>query len=319
MHTDILGSRQLRHFLTVYELGSIGQAAERLFLTQPALSKSIRMLEDHLGMRLFERTTRGVVATVYGEALALHARQIAAQIRHAEAQLSSLAGTGSGRVSIGGGPSTTTEFLPSATRRIVESGLDIELSVTEGLVDDLIPALRRGELDLAIGSWPVIAEPTFVTEVLATDRIRVVVREDHPLAGRPVEISDLLEYPWALPPSSQRWRQQLEEQFLTRGLNAPTPRAVSNSASYIKALLLQGEYLSFLPGLLVRGSGLAALDVELPAFSADITLTYKERSLRETTVRAVADILREVGAEFSNDDMNRRPKGRSSERKANAA
>ena len=119
----MLESKRLKHFLTVYELGSIGQAAEKLLLTQPALSKSIRLLEDSLGVRLFERTTLGVVPTVFGKALALHAKAIEAEVRHAEAQIASLRGLAAGRVAVGVGPSVATSLMPLATKRLSAGGL----------------------------------------------------------------------------------------------------------------------------------------------------------------------------------------------------
>ena len=111
----MIESRRLRHFLAVFELGSIGQAADKLLLTQPALSKSLRSLEDELGARLFDRTPMGVVATVFGEALAMHAKAIEAQLRSAEAAIGALRGKAKGRVTVGIGPSVAPSLMPQAT------------------------------------------------------------------------------------------------------------------------------------------------------------------------------------------------------------
>jgi DNA-binding transcriptional LysR family regulator len=300
----MLESRRLKHFLTIYELGSIGQAAEKLLLTQPALSKSVRLLEDSLGVQLFERTTLGVVPTVFGKALALHAKAIEAQVRHAEAQIASLRGTAKGQVTVGIGPSIASAIMPIATLRIQERQLGIELSVTEGLVDDLIPALRRGEIDLAIGGWPKVADPAFTAEVVGWDRIQVFARRGHPLVGRPVELTELLDHPWALPPSSQRWRQQLDEFFFAQGLSPPKPAVVSNSASYLKSLMLKGDYLSFLPGQVAAASeALLPLELQLPRLTAEVSLTYKERTLLNTACLQVAETLREVAAEVCDSNI----------------
>jgi DNA-binding transcriptional LysR family regulator len=295
----MLESRRLRHFLTTYELGSIGQAAEKLLLTQPALSKSIRQLEDDLGVRLFDRTPLGVMPTVYGNALALHAKAIEAQVRQAEAQLQSLRGVAKGVVTIGIGPSVATYMMPLATSRLQKLQPGIELSVTEGLVDDLIPALRRGEIKLAVGAWPRIADPAFSTEVLLKDEIKVWAAADHPLVGRPVELHELITYPWALPPSNQRWRQQLEEQFFERGLSPPKPAVVSNSSTFLRSLLKGGEYLSFLPRQLIgQDESLATIQVELSPFEPETSVTFKERSLNEPTVLEVIQVLRSVASEM---------------------
>lgn len=298
MPGSILESRRLRHFLTVHELGSIGQAAEQLLLTQPALSKSIRMLEEGLGVTLFERTPMGVVATVHGEALAMHARAISAQVSRAELQIARLNDSGSGRISLGVGPSIAPQLMPQATARLRARMPAIELSVTEGLVDELIPALRRGEIDLAIGSWPKVADTAFTSETLTTDRIVVCAGSAHPLAGHQVEVHELVGYDWALPPATQRWRLQLGEQFLARGLDVPAAAVTSNSASYLCALVQSGEYLSFLPQMLVASHGLQALLVDLPELRADISVTFQPRKLHDAPVAMLAEILREIGAEL---------------------
>ncbi len=295
----MLESRRLRHFLTIFELGSIGQAADKLLLTQPALSKSMRQLEGDLGVRLFDRTALGVVPTVFGNALALHAKAIVAQVREAEAQISSLRGLAKGIVTIGIGPSVATGLMSHATISLQKLQPDIDLSVTEGLVDDLIPALRRNEIRLAVGAWPRVADPAFTTEVLLTDVTHIWAHAGHPLVGRRIEPFELIEARWVSPPASQRWRQQMEEQFFALGLSPPKPLVVSNSATFLKALLRGGDYLAMLPSHLIsEEDGLVPLDVALEPLRPEITLTYKARSLTDPAVLEVVQTLRAVAAEM---------------------
>lgn len=298
----MLESRRMRHFLAVYELGSIGRACEKLLLTQPALSKSIRQLEDELGVRLFDRTPMGVVPTIFGNALALHAKSIEAQIRNAEAQISSLKGKAHGHVTVGIGPSVARNIMPAATTTLRSLQPGIALTVIEGLVDDLLPRLRRGELDLMIGSWPRIADPMFTTEIVLVDRLEVVARTDHPLAGRPVPRNELLNYPWALPPASQKWRQALDDLFLQRGLEPPKPQVVSNSSSFLEALIRSSDSLSFLPRQLLdleTDNGLTTLDVEMERLEPEISMSFRERALLDTSICEVVQVLRSIGADFS--------------------
>ncbi len=298
----MLESRRLRHFLAVYELGSIGQASEKLLLTQPALSKSIRQLEDELGVRLFDRTPMGVVPTVFGNALALHAKSIEAQIRNAEAQISSLKGKAQGHVTVGIGPSVARNIMPSATRTLRSLQPGIALTVIEGLVDDLLPRLRRGELDLMVGSWPRISDPMFTTEVVLVDRLEVIARVGHPLGGRPVQRNELLEFPWALPPASQKWRQSLDELFIERGLEPPKPQVVSNSAGYLQSLIRSSDYLSFLPRQLLdleSSDGFITLDVEMARLDPEISMSFRERALLNASICEVVQVLRSIGTDFT--------------------
>jgi len=154
----MLESKRLRHFLAAFELGSIGQAADKLLLTQPALSKSLRQLEDELGVRLFDRTPLAVMPTVYDETLAMHAKGIDAGLRGAAQAILRMRGASKGTVRVGVGPSVAPNLMPLATIGLHALHPGIELTVTEGLVDEMIPRLRRNELDLAVGAWPRVAD-----------------------------------------------------------------------------------------------------------------------------------------------------------------
>ncbi len=298
-----MDTRRLRHFISVYECGSIGQAAERLLLTQPALSKSIRHLERELDAQLFERTPLGMVPTHYGEALAHHARVIQAEIRKAEYEIGRLRGVAEGELSVGIGPSIATNLMPAATVRLVEANPEVRMTVTEGLVDDLIPALRRGELDMVIGAWPILQEPEFATETILTDRVAVYAGENHPLVTKKdTNFADLSEAAWALPPDTQHWRQRMEDIFIAQGLSAPEPMIVTNSGSFLRYLTATGRFLSFLPEQLI------ALDLKqgtlhrLPTplgFEAKISLSYRaNRPLTpagQALIQAINQVVSDLG------------------------
>lgn len=296
---ELLDSRRLRHFLAVYDLRSIGQAAEKLFLTQPALSKSIRQLEEDLGAKLFNRTPLGVVPTVYGETLAQHARVIRSEMRHAETEIANLRGAVKGHVTVGVGPSVATYLMPLATQRVRKQKPGIRFTIIEGLVDNIIPALRRGEIDLAVGTWPRVADSDLTAEVLVRDRVCVVAGPRHPLTRRKrVELSELLDYPWILPPETQRLRQLLEETFLAQGLSPPVPSVNSNSASFIRSALLDQQSLSFLPLQSLptrsRTTSLVAINVDGLARDVDVTITYRERAVLAPAAQVLIGALREV-------------------------
>jgi DNA-binding transcriptional LysR family regulator len=296
---ELLDSRRLKHFLAVYDLRSIGQAAEKLFLTQPALSKSIRQLEEDLEVKLFDRTPLGVVPTVYGDALAQHARVIRSEMRHAETEIANLRGAVKGHVTVGCGPSVAASLMPLATEKLRKAKPGIRFTIIEGLVDTILPALRRGEIDLAVGAWPRPADSDVTAETLVRDRVCVVAGPRHVLTrNRTVELSDLLEFPWVLPPESQRFRQLLEETFLAKGLSPPTPSVTSNSATFIRTMLLDNLSLSFLPmqslPLKTRSSTLVALPVAGLSREIEVTITFRERAVIPPAVHALIAALREV-------------------------
>lgn len=297
----VMDTRRLRHFLTVYQLGSIGHAAEHLPITQPALSKSIRQLETDLGCELFERTPSGVVPTVFGEALAHHARTIEAEMASAKARLAELSGGSSGEVRVGVGPSIAVNLMPRATARMQEDRPGVRMEVHEGLVDTLLPSLRRGELDMVVGLWPRTLEREFEVVTLFNDVIGVLAAAGHPLAGkrRRVGLGALREHPWALPPRSQRWRQSLDEHFLAAGLPPPAPQVESNSSAYLKSLILGGRTLSYLPSQLIRAGEqedeIVVLDADVPVLRPPVTVTYREAAIRSPACAHMVTVLRQVG------------------------
>ena len=298
---ELLDSRRLKHFLAVYDLRSIGQAAERLFLTQPAISKSLRNLEEDLTVKLFDRTPLGVVPTVYGDALAQHARLIRSEMRHAETEIANLRGAVKGHVTVGVGPSIAAGIMPLATHLLRKSKPGIRLTITEGLVDSLLPALRRGEIDLAVGAWPRPADKDISAETLVRDRVCVVAGPRHTLARKKiVQLSDLLEYPWVLPPETQRFRQLLEETFIAQGLPPPIPSVTSNSATFIRTVLLDNQSLSFLPlqSLAVRRQTRTLVPLGVAGLSreVDVTIAFRERAVLSSASHALIAALREVAS-----------------------
>lgn len=295
--------RRVRQFLHVYEHGTIGQASLELNVTQPALSKSLRSLEADLNVKLFERTPLGVVPTVYGEALALHAKAIQAELRSALAQIDYMRGATRGHVVIGIGPSMAPNIMPLATARLLAVRPGISLSVREGLADELVPLLRRGEIDLAIGTWDHSGEADLVNEVVHRDRLHVIAGRAHPLANGSATLAELQRHPWVLPPQNQAWRKRLDELFIAQGLAPIVAGVESNSSTYIKALLADDHFLSFLPRQSafeeLRTGHLAIVDCVDIDLSSDISLTYRERAVLSPASQLLISELRALGRELS--------------------
>src|SRR6266550_6342289 len=104
--------RHLRDMLAVMEEGSLGKAAQRLNISQPALSKSIQRLEEHLGVRLFERETRGMKPTFYADSLRGYAKAACVGMAEAESQIAALRNGTEGIITVAGPPLIVTELLP---------------------------------------------------------------------------------------------------------------------------------------------------------------------------------------------------------------
>ncbi len=294
-----MDTRRLRHFLAVFETGSICQAATTIHLTQPALTKSIKQLEELLGVQLFDRTPLGVVPTVFAEALAPHAKAIQTEIRAAEMQLSLLSGSSAGHVIVGIGPSIAANLMPLLTAHLYKHKPGIRVTVVEGLLENIIPAVRCGELDLAITAWPSGPDPDLTSEVVFRDQIAIICGYDHPLAARQlVTAKELLDFPWALPSQKVAWRHYFDQVFTEEGLAPPIPTVTSTSAIFLRALLQHENFLSFLPRRLVLPEEEAGSIVSLPVANStlniDVTLTYRHRTALTPAARSMIHVLREL-------------------------
>jgi DNA-binding transcriptional LysR family regulator len=299
----LLDWRRVRQFLYAYERGSIGQAAQELNVTQPALSKSLRSLEQDLQVKLFERTPLGVVPTVFGEALALHAKAIQSELRNAQNQIEYMRGATRGHVTVGIGPSMAPHLMPTASLRLLEERPGIKLTVREGMASDLIPALRTGEIDLALGAWPHLDEPDLGLEVIYRDQLLVYAGVGHPLAGQDVHLARLLDYPWALPPREQAWRRRLDEVLMSKGLQPLVAGVESNSSTYLKSLLAGNRFLTFLPRQsLMREEQLglvAPLKCPDLTLETDLIMAHRERAVLSPATRMLMTHLRAIGDELA--------------------
>jgi DNA-binding transcriptional LysR family regulator len=202
--------RSLRYFVAVAEELHFGRAAARLFLTQQALSKRIRRLENALAAPLFERTTRRVALTSAGERLLPFAREAVAAYDTAVAVIRETVAPL--RVEVFAERFTPLRILREAVARM--PGLRVEPSMRQGMATAL-PAVRSGELDAAFGRvhdlgvpWPADLDHRLVH----IEPLHAFVDEMHPLAGRSVlRLCDLREAGIAMPDpgGAEEWRGYL--------------------------------------------------------------------------------------------------------------
>lgn len=282
------------HFLAVIEHGGIGRAAASLNITQPALSKSLRKLEESLGHRLIDRGAFGARPTMFGRSLAERARVIVREVRNVKADFSALQNLETGHVAIGAGPSLMTDLMPRAVATLQRRQPHARVTLREGLMDELLEELAIGALDIAIGGMPdEVSDIKLIREPLFVDPVAIVARADHPMAmkGDRVALEDLLAFPWIMPGGPEILRSDFARLFERAGLAPPQPTATTNSAHCMKAVTMQGQWLTFMPASLIRveerRGELAAIRLPAPVWTrrvdaihrADVTLSPAARAL----------------------------------------
>ncbi|WP_300731457.1 LysR family transcriptional regulator [Pseudomonas sp.] len=174
--------RHLRSFVTLAEELHFGRAAQRLSIVQPALSMQIKLLEEELGVRLFERNRHSVMLTQVGAVFLPEARATLHQAAHA-ADIARASGRGeSGRVRLGFVSSVLPELLPTLVRTLHERFPQIELELKDMPGPDQASALKNGQLDFGLMRLPVVI-PGIQTREVLQETYNVAVPADHPLAA----------------------------------------------------------------------------------------------------------------------------------------
>ena len=180
-----LDSPALAQFLAVYRHRSIGKACRELGLSQPALSKTIRRLEDKLNVRLFGRTSKGVEPTAYADTLARRAMVVGNELDRAEAEIEGIRTAIAGDVRIGVGPALAASLVSEALAAFLRNRPQMRVRLIEGLYEPLAEALLSGSLDFAITTRPTTPIASELSsEPLFTDRFLFAVSSKHALAGQ---------------------------------------------------------------------------------------------------------------------------------------
>jgi len=176
-----IDSRQLRAFAALARMGSFTIAAKRLFLSQSAVSHSMKALETDVGCRLFDRMGKKVLLTQAGETLLHHAEKILQEMQAARAALDQLGKWGRGRLRIGASTTACQYILPPVLREFKASFPQTLITIEPGDTLTTIDLLHRSEVDLAITLEP-LNEPQLEFHPLFTDELSFLVAPTHPWA-----------------------------------------------------------------------------------------------------------------------------------------
>lgn len=264
-----LNLRDLAYFEVVAELGHLGQAAERLGRSQPALTKSMQRLEAAFGTPLFTREGRGIQTTAVGEVLLARARLLRSASEEALREVSDFAQGNAGHVRIGSGPIAADNVLPALCRMLLAEAPSTTIEITVGPSMALREQLREGTIDLLIGLIPR-TDPQFQTHPIFDDTAVVATSPDHPVFQLPkITLEALSAYGWVLPVASIPSRQWLDGVFQSHGLPLPRVQISANSIPLLPALILRTGLLSFISRRTL-GNGSDGVLKEVPL--ADTTL-----------------------------------------------
>ena len=235
-------------FLTVAETGTVLGAADRIAMTQPALSRAIARLETDLGGKLFERFPTGVRLTEFGDLVAEQARHILREIEAAESRLEAALSRRMSKLRVTVGPVWMLAVLPAVVARFHERFPDIELKVQTMTFAEGLRLLVDGESDLHCGRIDTDSNlPGFLRrEVFLDSTSAIVARSDHPLQKSRVAYEDLANWPWI----------DCEAAVRTRDANGQSPVSAvlddlfAKTSKRVRTIVRTGS-----AGLLMLGTG----------------------------------------------------------------
>lgn len=303
-----MDSTKLRYFLAVLEAGHFARAAAALGISQPAVSKSVKALEDDLGVRLFERGQFGAEPTRYALQLATRARLMLAEGRLARAEIDAMRGARTGRLAIGAGISFAYRVLPIAIDRYRRRWPGVSVSVDVGMSGPLFTALRQGDFDFVISAPPISvgADVELHQEKLFDEVDSPVVGRNHALAATPpTSIADFCGFPWLVSGRSGLW-DSICARFIQAGLDPPKDVVRIDSEVLAKALLGQGPYICLLGRELYARELEQGLLCELPLAGFGDTrpayVTTRRRSPLQLAAVNMIQIIKDVCAQTNEVD-----------------
>lgn len=251
----MLDVRRLRVLLAVHQHGGVAAAARALSYTPPAVSQQLAALEREAGQALVDRAAHRATLTPAGMMLAEHAADVLARLEQAEAALAGHAEGGPvGVVRVGSIPTVGTAVLPGVIRSVRAGLPGLVLRVEQVEPEDSLPAVARGDLDLALAGeyalTPRRPDARLQRVDLVTEPVLVALPEGHPAVSGPgpVDLAGMAAEPWVAPAGGSSCFAMLERACAAAGF---APDVVGHCADFPMALALvsAGQGLAIVPGI----------------------------------------------------------------------
>jgi len=297
--------RDLEYFAVVAEYGNLRRAAEALDLSQPALSKSLRRLEKWAKTKLVKRTPKGVELTAVGAALLKHARRLHLSFDDIEHEVADLGSGRAGHLRVGVDVYSSEHLMPEVCAAFLKDAPKATLSITIGATDVLIPALRKGDLDLLVTGISAFSDEDVVQELFQHEFV-VYASADHRLAkSRPVAIADLAHERWAAAAENGPAWQWLLRAFADHGLLPPKITLETSSILIKLQAVASSDLLGFTSRRVLRQVALRLRLVDLRvkelAWTVRVGIRYRKDAYLSPAAHRFIEILKGTSRKFALD------------------
>lgn len=287
--------KDLRSFQKIAELGSLHNAAAALGVTQPALSKAVRRLELALGVRLFERTARGVALTAMGRALYARNMALTQLVDDIQTEMNDLRTGQSGQLRIGAVPALVDTVVSPALASLRSLHAPASFHVQVQLSNALLRELTAGRLDLALCALQDYVPPELGCSILGSQSSHIVAREGHPLLARAFSLEELAACDWVLPPADVGLRGWVEAMFTRTAMAGPRLFVEADASPVVFASLVRSsDLLTVMAEDSLRSpsaAGLVVLPPPAPSWALQIALFWRRSAYFSAPMRACRDEL----------------------------
>jgi len=294
--------RDIEYFAVLAEHGHFGRAAAALGISQPALSKSLRRLEAALEVKLVQRTAKGVELTAEGSALRLRVNELRLHLQSVTREIKEIGDGRVGSIRVGVGGAISEDFLASAFARLRQEAPRTTLRVLVSDNDVMVPALRKGELDLIVNYYMAIQAEGVLCEHLYHDDYVVCAAAGHRLTGRKrVELRDLVGESWAWAEPSLGSQQKLRETFRDARLPPPGVGLECRSTALRLRSVAKSDLLDFTSGSVIRqfaSEEIKILPIKELTLRRSVGLLRRKETYLPRAVRRLTDILRSIAKEL---------------------
>ncbi|MGF6495523.1 LysR family transcriptional regulator of gallate degradation [Luteibacter sp. 621] len=238
---------QLRALIAVVGTSSYAAAAEDVGVSEPALHRAMRELQEVTGVPLLVRVGRSIRPTDAATNLVHYVRLMLAELGAAIEEIGGGDDAGIGFIRIGVLPVARAHFLPQLLSTFAAEYPGAAVEVIEGPYLELLARLRQGDMDLLIGSErQTVPARDVVQEGLFDDELVIVGRAGHPLRGGRLTTPALLRYPWVVPARGVPLRLNWERMFHVRGVEPPPIRLQCASVLIMRGMMLAGDWLTLM-------------------------------------------------------------------------
>lgn len=297
---------QLRAFIAVAEYRSIRRASRALYLSQPAVTKTIRELEASLDAPLIERSVKGIELTACGEAFLDRARLLVTEMRRASEEVRHIHNGVAGSVSIAVSAFVALTILHDAFSSFRRQAPAAELTISEGARASELVRLRDGSLDFMIvhqlRDVELSEDSEFSTIELFRVPLAVCVRDEHPLAGAS-SLAELEQAEWLLPVNRAEDDPMVRAIFHDNGLRGPRQLVHCPSFTVALGLIANTDVVSVfgepLVELELKRHGLRSLDIREPLPSVRVALMLRKDGRLSPTASRLMECLMDAAKKFS--------------------